>query len=378
MTAPSTQDPASVLDIIRYNYGEDVQEGYNYLRTHFPVLQGNDSVWNVFRYDDVQRVLKTYQQFSSQLLNRPLGLVMSDPPEDHTKLRLQLAPFFTKDALQFLEERTAAHVDALLEAALSGGRETFDMIRQLTAPLAQVVLAEFIGMPTKDGPLLQEWSERFLMSEFSGRANRDDIVSYFQQLIQARRNEPTPDLISRLLPVLSEQEIVMFALQLVVAGCIPASDGVGNAILCFNEHPDAWTTLRADTSLLPLAIEEILRIRSPLPFFRRQAVQDVDVSGVTIPKGAVVRAWIGAANRDSEEFTHSELFDMQHNPNRHIAFGFGSHACLGAPFARLQMRVVLAALLDRFSSIRRADAAPLERSAPLAYGVRQLLVSYKY
>jgi cytochrome P450 len=152
---------------------------------------------------------------------------------------------------------------------------------------------------------------------------------------------------------------------------------VGNALFYFHEYPDDWATLRNDKSLVPLAIEEVLRLLSPLPFFRRQAVDDVDVNGVTIPKGAVVRAWIGAANRDPEEFSSPETFDIQRNPNRHIAFGFGSHACLGAPFARLQMRVVLSMLLDRFSSIRRADTSLLERSAPLAYGVKHLLIYSK-
>jgi len=165
---------------------------------------------------------------------------------------------------------------------------------------------------------------------------------------------------------------------LLVAGNETTTNLIGSALLCFAEHPDVWARLRREPALLPQAIEEVLRYRSPVQSMFRTAAADVVLGEQTIPRGASVIAWIGAANRDAAQFPDPDRFDIDRQPNRHIAFGYGIHYCLGAPLARLETQIALRALLERFAEVRLAPGITLEPlPSMIVYGVRGLPIEFR-
>ena len=182
---------------------------------------------------------------------------------------------------------------------------------------------------------------------------------YFLRIIEQRRREPQADLISALLAAqvdgqqLSQQELLGFCILLLVAGNATTTQLIGNALLCFDEQPEVFEALRADPALIPGAIEEVLRYRSPVQMMFRHVVTDVELSGQQLHRGQWVLAQIGSANRDEDQFPDADHFDFKRAPNRHLAFGHGIHFCLGAPLARLEAKIALTLLLERF----RGDSA---------------------
>jgi cytochrome P450 len=205
------------------------------------------------------------------------------------------------------------------------------------------------------------------------------MVAYFTEIIARRRREPGDDLISGLLQAeiagerLEIPELLGFCTLLLIAGNETTTNLVGNALLCFAERPDAWELLRAEPALLPQAIEELIRYRSPVQAMYRVTTQPVELGGQALPPGSGVIAFIGAGNHDPAQFAEPERFVIDRQPNRHLGFGHGIHYCLGAPLARLEARIALGALLGRVRHLRRADDAPLEAVAsPIVYGVRRL------
>ena len=181
-----------------------------------------------------------------------------------------------------------------------------------------------------------------------------EMGMYFGRLIAQRRAEPRDDLISHLISAevdgqrLTEIELIGFCVLLLVAGNETTTNLLGNAILCFDERPEVYERLRAQPSLIPSAIEEVLRYRSPVQSMFRAATGETEIGGAVTHPGQPVVAWIGSANRDEAQFPNAEVFDIERTPNRHIAFGYGIHFCLGAPLARLEARLALEALTTRF------------------------------
>ncbi len=355
--------------------------------------------WNVFRYEDVQQVLSDFKSFSSQFrgesdanADEPFSasMISTDPPR-HRQLRNLVTQAFTPNAVDALAPRIKTLVQEYLDRVTPTGQ--MDVIRDFGEPLPVTVIAEMLGVPAADREQFKRWSDAVVsmasfgenvdIEQFTGNSAVLEMSAYFFEMIEQRTNAPQDDLISRLLAANIEGEhlglieVLGFCVLLLVAGNETTTNLIGNALLCFTEQPEVWSRLRQHPELLPQAIEEVLRYRAPVQSMFRVAATDVSLSGETIPRGARVVAWIGSANHDEKQFADAERFDLERAPGRHLAFGHGIHYCLGAPLARLEARLALAALLERFSSVERVLDVELERlPSMIVYGVKSLPITF--
>jgi cytochrome P450 len=240
-----------------------------------------------------------------------------------------------------------------------------------------MVIAEMIGIPLADRARFLAWGRVILKLSYvlvggaaaaqayaENQVATDEIRSYLADLLAERRRAPGDDLLSRLVAAevdgarLTEEEIVGFFRLLLLAGTEATTNAITNAVLCLQDNPEAWARLVAEPGLLPTAIEEVLRYRTPTQFVFRQTRREVELGGQVIPADKLVLAVVGAANRDEAQFAEPDRFDMARDPNPHVAFGHGMHFCIGAPLARLETRVALGDLLAHFVRLERTSAAP--------------------
>ncbi|MBA2396358.1 MAG: cytochrome P450 [Ktedonobacteraceae bacterium] len=344
-------------------------------------------IWQAFRYNDVQRVLSDYAAFSSNFGGPgedPLStsLISMDPPR-HRQLRNIVTQAFTPRSVAKLSERITAIVTELLDKVAATGR--MDIIDDFSYPLPVIVIAEMLGIPQEDRERFKHWSDAIVGATSSGGANpQQEMGAYFLDMIAQRRENSEDDLISALLTAqidgvhLDQRELLGFCILLLVAGNETTTNLIGNALLCFDEYPETMDQLRAEPDLLPTAIEEVLRYRSPVQLMYRHAVSDVELGDHTIRAGQMIMAQIGSANRDEAQFPNADTFDIRRTPNRHIAFGHGIHFCLGAPLARLEAKIALALLLERFQDIQRVGDIPLETTgSDIVYGVKHLPITFR-
>lgn len=366
-------------------FGLDPFPWYAMMRESAPVfLDPRRHSWSVFKYNDVQRVLSEHSVFSSQFTgsNQPIdaSMVTIDPPR-HRQLRSLVTLAFTPRTIARLELRIAGIVNELLDTVAPRGK--MDIVSDLAIPLPVTVIAEMLGVPLADRESFKLWSDQMVGAAPSPDRDPQEAMSdYFTWIIEQRRKEPQDDLISALLAAqidgkyLTEQELLGFCVLLLAAGNETTTHLLGNAVWCFDDHPQAWAELRTDSTLLPNAIEEVLRYRSPFKMMFRVTTQDTRIGDKDIPAGSGVAAWIGSANRDEEQFPDAATFDIRRLPNRHLAFGYGIHFCLGAPLARLESKVALSILLDRFPNMRRDRNVELEPvTSFLLHGLKSLPVS---
>jgi cytochrome P450 len=356
---------------------------YRRMRESDPVYYDEqEHAWNVFRYQDVQRVLADYQTFSSQLTgvgDQPLdhSIINLDPPRQRL-LRMVIAPAFTSQAIAQLAPRISRVVRELLDRVSARG--TMDVIDDLARPLPIMVIAELLGIPVEERERFKQWSYRLV---FEGGLAPAELYESYSRLVEEHRQRPQDDLISLLLAgsvegrPLTNQELLGFCILLMVAGSITTTLLIGNAFLCFDEYPAALEQLYADRLLLPSVVEEVLRYRSPVRHMYRVCVSETTLGGRRIGAGEFIVAWIGSANRDEEVFSDGERFKVGRLPNRHIAFGYGIHHCVGAPLARLESRIALSAMLERFTSIRMAHDSPLEPLGGILHGVNHVPITFE-
>jgi cytochrome P450 len=374
---------------------------YAKMRREQPIARDEkNGIWAAYRYEDVKPVLMDYRTFSSDLRKlqrtpvpedgRPLrdnSLIGCDPPR-HKQLRDLVSKVFTPRAVASLEPRIAEIADELLDqAAHSPG---MDFVCDFSDPLPVIVIAEMLGIPTKDRATFKRWSDD-LIGESGGvedvqspteiarrRASLAEMDEYFRQVIEQRRINPRDDLISGLVQAeidgrqLTEDELLAFCDLLLIAGNVTTTNLLGNAVLCLSEHRDQLDRLRAIPTLLPSAIEEVLRFESPVQAISRITTTDVAIRGQTIPSGALVIGFLGSANRDEAVFPEPEVFDVARDPNPNLAFGTGIHVCLGAPLARLESRVALRVLLERFPDWELSDPSAIEFTKGFLHGVTHL------
>ncbi|WP_320536075.1 cytochrome P450 [Pseudarthrobacter sp. IC2-21] len=352
--------------------------------------------WHVFRYDDVQRVLSEFATFSSRMGGDngsgsgqlfASSLIVTDPPR-HRQLRSLVTQAFTPKAVDALTPRIQGLTHELLQGIQARG--SADLIKELAYPLPVIVISELMGIPAKDRERFKYWSDVIVSQTRTGSATEEhyaantEMTEYFLALIDQRRSRPGKDLISVLLSAeidgqkLTVPELLGFCALLLVAGNETTTNLIGNAVLCLTEKPGTIERLLREPALLPPTIEEVLRFRSPVQSMYRMTVAEATLGEDVIPAGAPVVAWIGSANRDERHFERPAEFDVDRGQNRHLAFGHGVHFCLGAPLARLEARIALAALLSRLPGLSLVPEARLERmESSIVYGLKELRVNWQ-
>lgn len=359
-------------DDVRHNpYAE-----YARLRRESPVCKDPiTGLWMVFDYPGVKRVLTDYETFSSK--HGPAEwMIFTDPPR-HTRLRGLVSKAFTPRSIANLEPLIAALSRELIDAHIERG--AMDLALDFAMPLPMRVIGDMLGIPAADGARFARWNDAILNMSYTVAGSAEsgammneflavtaEMGQYLSELLARRRVEPQDDLLTRLASAeldgerLTAQDILGFFQLLLLAGSETTTNLINNAILCLIAHPAELGRVAAHPDLLPGAIEEVLRYRSPLQWMYRLVRRDVELHGRTIPAGQLVLAMIGSANHDPAQFADPERFDITRDPNPHLAFGMGNHFCLGAPLARLEARVALGQLLARMKNLKRADAAPWE------------------
>jgi len=374
---------------------------YHRLRSEDPVHESPMGFWVLTRYDDVAGMLRDARfgrkGFDTLLQARfgeagfDLSMLFRDPP-DHTRLRALVSKAFTPRVVEEMRGRIQEIVDALLDRAQDVGR--MDVIADLAYPLPVIVICEMLGVPAENRDLFRRWSVDIARSLDAialptepevierGTAARHALADYFRGLIAERRRRPKADLLSDLIAAeeqgdkLTEGELMATVLLLFVAGHETTVNLIGNGMLALLRHPAELRALRADPGLIGSAVEELLRYDGPVQRTGRMPNTDVALGGRTIPKGALVLGLIGAANRDPAHFPDPDRLDVTRGDNRHLAFGWGIHFCLGAPLARLEGQIAILALVRRLPRLALATARLEWRRASTLRGLTALPVTF--
>ncbi len=344
--------------------------------------------WVVTRYADV---LTVFQRFSAQRTPTPeqltaLGLASLAPlaqvmvrqmlfldPPAHARVRALASQAFTPRRVERLRSHIQDITHSLLDAVRDKGQ--MEMIADLARPLPAIVTAELLGVPISDWRQLTAWSADFaqVLGNFQHNPERapqvlrslGEMTAYFQAAVAQQRVHPREGLIGALLTAevdgdrLSEEEVVANTIVTMVGGQETTTNLIGNGILTLLRHPEELERLREDLSLLPPAVEELLRYESPSQHTARLAPEDVVLGGKLIGKRQAVIAVMGAANRDPERFAEPDRLVLGRQDNRHVAFAWAAHFCFGAPLARIEGQVALEAVLRRMPGLRLAGG-PLQ------------------
>ena len=362
---------------------------YHHLRADDPVHWSEQAdSWILTRYDDVKFALQYDPRITAErlslLINKlptkvrgevePLRQLLSkwmqqyDPPE-HTRLRKLVSKTFTARMLERLRGRIRVIVDELIDHVQENGEMEF--IRDFAYPVPAIVIAEMLGVPPEHRDQFKQWSAdlaAFLEGvgthwvDATIRANQSalELTKYLGELFSLRRQSPQEDLISQLVAVeeqgdrLSEDELYGMCSFILEAGHETTTGLLANGLLALIQHPDQLQQLRENPSLIDTAVEEMLRYDSSIQRISRMAIQDFMLDGKPIKQGQRLWAMIGAANRDPAQFPEPDRFDIGRQNNKHVAFGFGTHHCVGAPLARLEAQIGFTTLLERLPDLSLA------------------------
>ncbi|GAB2828375.1 cytochrome P450 [Actinoallomurus bryophytorum] len=360
----------------------DPYPAYAELRRDRPVhFDEPTGQWVVSRHEDVNALLRdrrlgrTYLHVAShEEFGRPpeaeflapfwrlirAGMLDVEPP-DHTRLRRLVSKAFTPRRVEGLRTRIRELAGELARGLAERGGG--DLLAEVAEPLPVTVIAEMLGIPAADQPLLRPWSAQICgmyeldpPDETQRTAVRASVEfsEYLRDLARARRADPGEDLISALAAVegLTEDELVGTCVLLLNAGHEATVNATGNAWWALLRNPDQLERLRADHGLIPTAVEELLRYDTPAPMFERWVLEDVEVAGVRVPRGAEVALQLASANHDPAVFAEPETLDLARDPNPHVGFGAGIHFCLGAPLARIELTESMGALLRAAPDLR--------------------------
>jgi cytochrome P450 len=322
------------------------------------------------------------------LLRAYFGMMLFRDPPDHTRLRNLVNKAFTPRRVQRLRPRVEALVEELLDARAAEGR--LDLIADLAVPLPLIVIAELLGVPTAARERLKVWSDHAatLLDGSIRDAHLEvavpsflELVEYLKRIVEARRKQPQDDLISALAAAqdaddtLDDYEVLATCALILGAGHETTTNLIGNGMLALLRDRAAFERLARQPHLLPSAVEELLRFDSPVQVTSRRPVEDVVLHGVTIAAGTEVNALLGSANRDPSRFPDPERLVLERRDNRHLSFGHGAHFCLGAPLARLEGEIALAALLRRFPRMGLEEDPPPRRPGFVLRGCSRLRVA---
>jgi cytochrome P450 len=358
---------------------------------HYPaLLSGPPRKFNVFipttliaRYDDCLAVLRDPEHFSSRppamlaQLRAEFGpfagattMLDSDPPV-HTRLRRLVNRAFTSRRVKDMESRIRAISAELLDRIAR--KPDFDLMDDFAGPLPVIVIAEMLGVPAEEHAQFKTWSNQIIeggRGSFRGvapgeqaKSNSQELRAYLADQLERRRREPGDDLITALVQAhdeggaLAADELLAFVVLLLLAGNETTTNLIGNGTLALMRHPDQLERLRGDLSLMPTAIDEMLRFDSPVQSTIRNCAIATNVGGTDIAVGELLFVILAAANHDPKQFDNPDSFDVARTANDHLAFGEGIHFCLGANLARMEGAIAISSMLERFPKLRLADPA---------------------
>ena len=368
--------------------------------------------WIVTRYDDIVPTFRdvahfsNYGRFAKTVEYLPLedrqrlapfethyrqkSLLQSDPPV-HTRLRGLMAKPFSATNVEAMRPKIKKIVSDVIDAVEPQGE--MDVIRDLAYPLPFSVLGTIMGLPNEHQEEIKHWADEILL--FQG-VNRPPVAllersqaallamrSFLSELVNEKRRNPADDVISQLVAAeaegnrLTEQELVYTCVTILGAGHETTTSLIGNGLYTILSHPEQWRKLREDPSLLNSAIEEMLRYESPVARQPRVIQDDVELGGKKLLKGQVAFQMLNAANRDPANFTDPDIFDIERQNNKHIAFGMGIHFCLGAGLARTEAQEVFKAIMERLPDIKLvSEKAIWDRHKPNSRMLHSLPVSF--
>ena len=401
-------------DLYSHDFRLTTHETYARMREESPVhrqpgLDGETPIWFVTRYDDVVAVLADNERF---VLDPALALtpeelaamredvtiaadervsenLLAKDGEDHRRLRRLVSKAFTPRMVEQLRPRIQEIADELIDRVADRG--SMELVDDFAFPLPITVIAELLGIPVHDQARFREWSSNAVTPALTPEAQEaaarraDEFVAYLDELFAQRRAEPGPDLVSALVRAevegdhLTENELYGMVVLLIVAGHETTVSLITNAVYALLTHPVQLALLRDDPSLVPGAVEELLRFDSPVErAITRWAAADVELGGQRIARGDLVIAVVGSANRDEARFPHPAELDVRREDTRHVGFGRGPHFCLGAPLARLETAIALETLLRRLPGLRLAIAEDelYWRPIPLFRSLAELPVAW--
>ncbi|MEY2435820.1 MAG: hypothetical protein QOF97_656 [Acidimicrobiaceae bacterium] len=361
------------------------------LRREDPVhrqdMPDGTSYWAILRHADVVHVARHPVLFSAstggvvledlapEVLEMMRDMVLAMDPPRHIAFRKNLAPHFKATVIAGLEPRIREICRSVLTAVRDHGEVEF--VHEVCAKLPSQVVGELVGIPEEDWPRIHEWSERNSGGqdpEVAGGYTEDgstatiEMAMYAIGLAQQRQADPKDDLVTLMLAAevdgqaMTDVQFGSFFVQLVTAGNDTTRTMLSSGLLALLQHPEQLEALRADRTLIPGAVEEILRWANPLHYFRRTATDDTEVAGQPIAAGDKVAMVYTSANRDGTVFADPHAFDIRRDPNPHLSFGIAEHFCLGVHLARLEGRVFFEELLDAFPTIKLAGTPRRQRS----------------
>lgn len=371
------------VDVTDATFKADPFPFYAQLRDQAPVfpvkLPTRQRAWLITRYDDVLNALKDERlakdprraMTPEQLKKLPWVPSMFKPLErnmldldspDHTRLRALVHKAFTPRLIEQMRDQIQALTDELLDKAEQNGG--MDLIADFALPLPLTMIGRILGVPAQDNPKFHRWTKTLI----SGGASRNLFVlipsvmrfmGYMKKLIKERRANPTDDLITALVQAkdgsdqLSEDEILAMIFLLLIAGHETTVNLIGSGSLALLEHPDQLALLRNEPSLIKTAIEELVRFVCPVEMATERYTREaLTIAETTIPRGELVMAVIGSANRDPNYFDNPDELDITRTNNKHLAFGHGPHYCLGASLARLEGQIAINTLVQRMPNLR--------------------------
>ena len=381
-TTGKKEPPLSLFQLLDPDVLANPYPLYHRLRSEDPVhWDPYLHAWVVTRYADVVHV---FQRFSADRTPTPeqlttLGLTALTPlaevmvlqmlfldPPNHGRVRGLASKAFTARRVEVLRTHIQDITNSLLDAVQEKGR--MDVIADLAYPLPAIVTAEMLGVPTSDWQQLTAWSADFaqVLGNFQHNPDRaprvikslQEMSAYFRAAIKEQRKNPRDGLIHAYLTAeldgdrFTEDEVVANTIVTMVGGQETTTNLIGNGVLTLLRHPDQLERLKQDISLIPSAVEELLRYESPSQHTARLAPDDVVLGGKTIRKRQAVIAVMGAANRDPERFPDPDTLDLGRQDNRHVAFAWASHFCFGAPLARIEGQTAFATMLQRMPNLR--------------------------
>jgi cytochrome P450 len=394
---PGTHDPRTdaLLEPATYADGARLHAALADLRTS-PGLAWNatQGFWAVTRHADVQKASTDSTTFCSGrgILLMEIGLTYDNPPTmmhtdppEHTRYRSLVTPGFKPSVIRSLEAKVRDLATTLLDGLPTGS--PVDVVEALAVPYPIRVIATILGLPLDRERDLWRWSEAAVpgatdWSEDERMACLTEMTVDLLGLAAERRDQPADDVTSMLAHVtvdgeqLTHEELGMFLIQLLVAGNETTRHSISGGIVALAESPGQWARLQEDRSLIPTAVEEVLRWTTPVTSFMRTATVDTELGGSAVAAGDPVLLLYASADRDTDVFGPTAgTFDVGRSPNPHLAFGFGHHFCLGAALARMELAVVLEGLLDRFGAIEPAGGVERTGSSVIA-GIRTAPVQF--